>query len=99
MAELVRIKLADGTLVSHTREWAESFGLKVLDDQRGADARGGALDPKYPVDLRGKELDAALSAAGLPTSGTAAEKRERLADHQSSTGNPPAGPTEDEETR
>jgi hypothetical protein len=32
--------------------------------------------------LKGKALDAALTDAGLPTTGTADEKRARLADHQ-----------------
>lgn len=31
--------------------------------------------------LKGAELDAALEAAGLPKTGTVAEKRQRLADH------------------
>lgn len=98
MPNLVRIKLGDGTEVSHTAEWAESYGLKVL-DKPGTDGRGDALHPKYPVDLRGAELDAALAAAGLPTSGRADEKRARLAEHNESVGNPPAGDIEDEETR
>lgn len=34
------------------------------------------------AELKGKELDAALEAAGLPKSGTADEKRARLAEHE-----------------
>lgn len=33
------------------------------------------------VELKGKALDAALEEAGLPTTGTAAEKRAALAEH------------------
>lgn len=39
-------------------------------------------------DLKGKALDEALSAAGLPTDGPADEKRARLAAHQAD--NPPS---------
>lgn len=39
-------------------------------------------------DLKGKALDEALDAAGLPKSGTADEKRARLAEHQAD-GTPP----------
>lgn len=35
---------------------------------------------------KGKALDAALKKAGLPTTGTAADKRQRLADHLAGTG-------------
>lgn len=34
-----------------------------------------------PSELKGKDLDAALEAAGLPKTGTADEKRERLVEH------------------
>lgn len=37
--------------------------------------------PSGDDELRGAALDAALRDAGLPTSGTADEKRQRLADH------------------
>ena len=82
--ELVRIKLADGAEVTHTRSYAEDMGLTIL-DKPAVNGRGGGLDPKPPIDLRGKELDDALKAAGLPTSGTAAEKRDRLSAQQSIT--------------
>lgn len=38
-----------------------------------------------PDDLKGQALDDALDAAGLSKQGTAAEKRQRLADHQAGT--------------
>lgn len=38
------------------------------------------------VDLKGAALDEALEAAGLTKTGTADEKRARLAEHQASTG-------------
>lgn len=84
MQDAVRIKTEDGTEVTHTREFAESHGLKILEDKAALGRDGRALDPKYPVDLRGAELDTALEQAGLPKGGTAAEKRERLSDHQTS---------------
>lgn len=37
---------------------------------------------KMPTALRGKALDAALDAAGLPKGGTVREKQARLAEHQ-----------------
>lgn len=83
MQDPVRIKLPDGAEVTHERAFAESLGLKVLDDKPGLGLDGRALHAKPPVDLRGKQLDEALKAAGLPTSGTAEEKRDRLADHES----------------
>ncbi len=45
--------------------------------------RGWAPQPAAPADqLKGKDLDHALEAAGLSKAGTADEKRERLAEHQ-----------------
>lgn len=43
--------------------------------------------------LKGKALDDALEAAGLPKSGTADEKRARLAEHEAES----ATPTKEEE--
>lgn len=43
-----------------------------------------------PESLKGKALDDALEAAGLDTGGTAAEKRQRLVDHQAGTLDQPA---------
>lgn len=42
-------------------------------------------DPSTPELLKGAALDAALEDAGLPKSGTADEKRARLAEHASTT--------------
>ncbi len=41
-----------------------------------------APSPEATEELRGQELDEALAEAGLPRSGTADEKRQRLAEHQ-----------------
>lgn len=38
-------------------------------------------DPQAAADLKGADLDAALEQAELPKTGTADEKRQRLADH------------------
>jgi hypothetical protein len=79
---LVRVKLDDGTETSVGESLAASHNLKVLD--KPATRHGRTLRAKYPVDLRGKDLDAALDAAGLSKAGTAQEKRTRLSDHQTS---------------
>lgn len=92
MANLVRVRLDSGVEVSLDRDYAERKGLKVL-DKPAQDKSGRALLAKYPIDLRGKELDAALDAAGLPKSGSAADKRQRLADHQESGADLVAGIT------
>lgn len=42
--------------------------------------------------LKGAALDAALEAADLPTSGTAADKRARLAEHRAAEAAAAAGP-------
>ena len=98
MADLVRVKLDSGAEVTLGRAYAEAHDLTVV-DKPAVDKRGAALLAKYPVDLRGKELDSALEEAGLSKSGTAAEKRQRLADHQESGSDLVAGittPTGDE---
>lgn len=46
-------------------------------------ARTAVADTTPP---RGKALDAALDAAGLPKSGTVAEKQARLAEHNADSG-------------
>jgi hypothetical protein len=46
-----------------------------------ADAEETDTDSGDDEVLKGKALDAALTDAGLPTTGTADEKRARLADH------------------
>jgi hypothetical protein len=84
MSDIVRVKLEDGSEVSVGRSFAESHGLEPL-DKPAVDNRGKALPAKPYVDisLRGKELDEALTAAGLSTSGKLADKQTRLSEHQS----------------
>lgn len=81
MAELVRVKMADGSEATISRSAAERHGLKVL-DKPAADSRGRAYLAKYPVTLKGDGLDRALDAAGLSKSGKAEEKRARLAEYE-----------------
>lgn len=83
--DLVRVKLDNGTETSVGASFAKSHNLKVL-NKPAVDAVGRPIRPKHPVRLRGAELDAALDAAGLPKTGTASEKRERLAEHIETTG-------------
>lgn len=78
---LVRVR-HNGAEVSVGEGTAARHGLEVLD--KPARFGGRTIPAKYPVDLRGKALDAALAEAGLPTTGKADEKRQRLADHQAS---------------
>lgn len=92
MSELVRVKLPDGAEVSVGKSFAQSHGLEPL-NKPAADARGNAIRTKMPVDLKGQALNQALSDAGLSTTGTAAEKRDRLADHQTSVAQPADGTT------
>lgn len=80
MSDLVRVKLDSGAEASVGASFAESHNLKMLD--RPALRHGRALRTKYPVDLKGAALDAALDEAGLSKSGSADEKRQRLSDHQ-----------------
>jgi hypothetical protein len=86
MSDIVRVKLEDGSEVSVGRSFAESHGLEPL-DKPAVDNRGKALAAKPYVDisLRGKELDEALTAAGLSTTGKLADKQDRLAEFQSNT--------------
>jgi hypothetical protein len=86
MSDIVRVKLEDGSEVSVGRSFAESHGLEPL-DKPAVDNRGKALPAKPYVDisLRGKELDEALTAAGLSTTGKLADKQDRLAEFQSNT--------------
>lgn len=52
--------------------------------------RGFDVTPVAPAEdtseLKGAALDEALEAAGLPKTGSAAEKRQRLAEHQVADG-------------
>jgi hypothetical protein len=86
MSDIVRVKLEDGSEVSVGRSFAESHGLEPL-DKPAVDNRGKALAAKPYVDisLRGKELDEALTAAGLSTTGKLADKQARLSEHESNT--------------
>jgi hypothetical protein len=90
MADLVRVKMDDGAEASVGREFAEVHGLKVL-NKPAADSAGRGFVVKYPVTLAGSDLDDALEAAGLPKSGTAAEKRKRLDAFNESTITPTGG--------
>lgn len=54
-------------------------------EEPAVDRAGRPLPPRFAVELRGKELDDALRAAGLKLSGSADEKRDRLADHRAQT--------------
>lgn len=94
MAELVRVKLDNGTEKTVGASYAQSHGLKVL-DKPAVDGVGRTVRDKRPVDLRGKALDEALTAAGLPTTGKADQKRARLAEHLETTGAAGAGDTTD----
>jgi hypothetical protein len=94
---LVRVKLKDGGEASVSRAFAKSRKLTVLKDKSAVDAFGVARDAKPHIDLsgvRGRALDDALEAAGLDKSGTADEKRARLAEHQASGTSVPAGNTD-----
>lgn len=84
MTKFVRVKLESGAEASLSEGFAKSHGLKVL-NKPAVDRAGRALRDKPAIDLRGEALDAALEEVGLPKSGTAAEKRARLADHQESS--------------
>lgn len=95
MSDLVRVKLDDGARVTLGAGFAASHKLTVIDEP-AVDRRGRALPAVSEVDveLRGKELDDALAAAGLPTGGKVAERQARLADHiaaSQSSGVQPAG--------
>jgi hypothetical protein len=91
MPEFVSVLQGEGssTVVTVTRERAEALGLEVL-DQPAVDRRGRPLGPReiaQPAsELKGAALDEALEEAGLPKSGSADEKRKRLAAHTNTTG-------------
>lgn len=76
------------TVVTVTKEFAESLGLDVLDQPAVAD-NGRPLGPREAAesssDLKGAALDEALEQAGLPKTGSADEKRARLAAHNDTT--------------
>lgn len=80
---LVRVRLADGAEVTMGRSHAASLGLTEL-DKPAVDGFGAAYPAKPHITLRGGDLDRALEAAGLSTSGKLADKQARLAEFQSS---------------
>jgi hypothetical protein len=96
--DLVRVKLENGAVTSVGRSFAEQHAedgaLEILLDEDGnelpATSNGLTIEPEYPpmtaeaiADLKGADLTDALKSAGLPLNGTADEKRQRLADHNS----------------
>lgn len=105
----VRIRDAEGREFTHERAYATSHGLEIVKDARAVDRAGRTLSgstqlPEALVaasvdaqaDLKGKALNDALKAAGLPAGGTAAEKRARYAEHLAAAANlPPEGGVED----
>lgn len=84
MSDLVHIKhpdLPDSRPAVATREafdqlWSRK-GFQIVNED------GSPV--QEPAELKGKALDEALTSAGLSTSGSADEKRERLAAHQAGT--------------
>ena len=78
MADIVTITLPQGTRISCDAELAKKF--------QQAEPQQPPADPK-PEDLKGEALDAALKDAELPTSGSADEKRARLAEHLAAQAN------------
>jgi len=60
---------------------SEEFAAALVERQAAKEAE----------ELKGKALDDALDSAGLSKSGSADEKRQRLAEHQAAVSNPPSG--------
>lgn len=89
MPEYVSVLQGEGssTVVTVTKERAEAKGLEVLDqpavDNSGRPLRARQVAPPAS-ELKGQALDDALEAAGLPKTGSADEKRARLAEHNNS---------------
>lgn len=73
MADLVTITLTAGTRVTCDVELAKKF-------QQQAETETPAAETPA-ADLKGEALDAALKAAELPLTGSADEKRQRLAEY------------------
>ena len=61
------------------------------DSEEFADALAERQAVQDAEELKGKALDDALDSAGLSKSGSADEKRQRLAEHQAASINPPSG--------
>lgn len=60
------------------------YAVEALNDSAVDDLSEIVLGEADPDDLKGKALDDALRAAGLPVTGKAGEKRAALADYQAS---------------
>lgn len=60
------------------------YAVEALNDAAVGDLSEVVLGESDPDDLKGKALDDALRAAGLPVTGRADEKRAALADYQDS---------------
>lgn len=77
MRQMVEIKHdgieSTGLVPVTALERVKKHGWKVVGDE-----------PVDPADLKGKELEEALESAGLDKTGTADEKRQRLAEHLAS---------------
>ena len=61
------------------------------DTEEFAAATAGRQALQEAEELKGKALDEALESAGLSKSGSVDEKRQRLAEHQAASTNPPSG--------
>jgi hypothetical protein len=94
----VRVQLENGLTTTVTAAYAEAKGLTVV-DERAVDLRGYALPASSQADqvqasidadvesLKGQALTDALDAAGLPKSGSAADRRAALAAHRANAAN------------
>ena len=83
MVDLVRVRAENGAEVTVPATIAERNNLTPL-DKPALNRSGLPLAPKERVDLRGRDL-AVRARGGRPSpSGTAEEKRQRLADFQES---------------
>lgn len=84
----------DAAETAHTEEVVDGEPVVLTEQEKAdSDAAGGPglpLDEKptegEDTELKGAALDEALTEAGLPKTGTADEKRERLAEHQKGQG-------------
>jgi hypothetical protein len=102
----VRVRLPDGQESTESAEYAAAKGLEVLKGARAVDRAGRGLPPSSQLPgatigaaidadvaaLKGPALNEALDAAGLPKGGSAAEKRQRLADQRAASANLPDEP-------
>lgn len=64
--ELVRVRMPDGSVVNHTRAWAQRHDLEVLD--RPAEVGGRLVQPKPKVSVN--------EAASRKSSGKSASTKE-----------------------